>query len=193
MREIILASGSEARQRLLRQIGLNFTVVKPDIYESRGKAVTKDRAGLVKENARKKAESVVKKFDKGVVIGADTLVFSGSRVIGKPKNIEEAAENLKFLSSRPHWVYTGVSVADIEKRKFYSGYGKTKVYMTRITDDRIKHYLEKNPPMNKAGGFDVSGPGAVFIKRIEGCFYNVVGMPLFILNCLLSKTGEESL
>jgi septum formation protein len=189
MRRIILASKSKARQDLLRQVGLRFQVAEARVKEKR---VIADRCSdLVKENALRKARAVASKFDTGVVIAADTVVLVGRKIIGKPKNIQDACQTLRLLSQKPQWVYTGVAVIDIDKHKTLTAYDKTKVYMTPLTDSQIVSYFKKVSPLDKAGSFDIQGFGSIFINRVEGCFYNVVGLPLAKLAKLLRKLGIE--
>lgn len=191
MRKIILASKSKARQRLLRQIGLNFRVAESHIKEeSRLKGSCRD---FVIDNAVKKAKDVAGRFGSGVVIAADTVVLVGRRIIGKPKKLKDAYRTLKILSKSPQWVYTGIAVIDIDSGRIFTDYEKTKVYMYPLTNKQIKHYFTKISPFDKAGSFDVQGPGSVFIDRIEGCFYNVVGLPIAKLARILKKIGVEIL
>ena len=189
MREVILASNSKARQDLLKQIGLKFRVVESRVKELRG--VTKSCKDLVVKNALKKAKNAAKRFDRGVVIGADTVVLAGERIIGKPRTKSEAFRILKFLSTRPQWVYTGLAVVDIDNNKIYRSYEKTKVYMYRMSDDEIRAYLRRVSSSKMAGSFDIQGLGGVFIERIEGCFYNVVGLPLAKLARMLKRVGID--
>jgi len=188
MRKIILASRSKARQRLLRQIGLKFHVVEPDVKESsslRGKSC----GALVIDNAVVKARAAAKGYHTGVVIAADTVVLAGKRIIGKPKTMADAVRSLKLLSKNPQWVFTGIAVYDVDRDRTLTGFEKTKVYMYPLNDKQIKRYFCKVSPFDKAGSFDVQGPGSVFIDRIEGCFYNVVGLPLAKLGAMLKKVG----
>lgn len=186
MRKIILASRSKARQKLLKQIGLKFRVVEADVKES---ASLKGRTcgALVIDNALKKARAAAKGFDTGVVIAADTVVLAGKRIIGKPKTMADAIRSLKVLSKNPQWVFTGIAVYDIDKDKMLTGFEKTKVHMYPLNDKQIKKYFCKISPFDKAGSFDVQGPGSIFIDRIEGCFYNVVGLPLAKLGHMLKE------
>lgn len=189
MRKIILASRSKARRKLLEQTGLKFDVVEPRAKESRSLRGT--CAKLVIDNALAKAEDASRKFDSGVVIAADTVVLVGKKIIGKPKNLRDAYRTLKLLSKKPQWVYSGIAVMDIDARKTFTDYEKTKVYMYPLADSQIKNYFRKVSPLDKAGSFDIQGLGGIFIDRIEGCFYNVVGLPLAKLARILRKTGIE--
>ena len=189
MRKIILASRSKARWKLLRQIGLRFTTVKADIREEY--RLTKGPKELVIANALKKAREVAQRFNSGVVIGADTVVLAGGKIIGKPKNLSEAFKTLKLLSREPQLVYTGLVVIDIDNKKVFSDYEETKIYMCRVRDEQIRNYFKKVSPLDKAGSFDIQGLGGIFIDRIEGCFYNVVGLPLAKLAKMLKKVGID--
>ncbi len=188
MRKIILASRSKARRKLLKQIGLKFCVVEADVKES---SSLKGRScgALVMDNAVRKASAAAKGFDTGVVIGADTVVLAGKNIIGKPRTMADAVRSLKLLSKNPQWVFTGIAVYDIDRKKMRTGFEKTKVYMYPLSDVQIKRYFCKISPFDKAGAFDVQGPGSIFIDRIEGCFYNVVGLPLAKLGAMLKKAG----
>ena len=189
MRKIILASQSKARQKLLRQIGLSFQVASAHVKEEQH--LKEGCAPLVMRNAFLKAHNVRKGFKSGVVIGADTVVLAGNKIIGKPKNLKDAFKTLKLLSQKPQWVYTGIAVIDLDKAKVYTDYEKTKIYMYQLTDAQIRNYLKRVSPLDKAGSFDIQGLGSIFIDRIEGCFYNVVGLPLAKLARLLKKAGID--
>lgn len=187
MRKIILASQSKARQKLLKEIGIRFQVAKSACQESR--ELKRGCASLVMRNAFKKAKDVAKRFQSGVVIGADTVVLSGNRLIGKPSGMNDAFRALKLLSRKPQWVYTGIAIVDIDNGRTFSDYEKTRIYMCPLNDRQIKDYFKKVSPFDKAGSFDIQGPGSIFIDRIEGCFYNVVGLPLAKLTKMLKKAG----
>ena len=206
-RTIILASQSKARQELLKQIGLKFKVAKSNVKEiskisgscgfGYGCGYRKPNHGsltcadLVVKNALRKAQDVAGRLKSGVVIGADTVVWAGNRIIGKPKNMKDAIETLKLLSKKPQWVYTGIAVVDIDNAKDFVDYEKTKIYMYHLTDRQVRNYFKRVSPLDKSGSFDIQGLGSVFIDRIEGCFYNVVGLPLAKLARLLNKEGVD--
>lgn len=189
MHTIILASKSKARQKLLKDIGIKFRVVESNVKESR--SLKKRCSDLVIGNALRKAKDVSGRFNSGVVIAADTVVLVGRRLIGKPKDLRDAFKTLRLLSQRPQWVYTGLAVIDIDNNKTFTDYDKTKIYMQRLSDGQIRNYLKRVSPLDKAGSFDIQGLGGIFIDRIEGCFYNVVGLPLAKLARILKKTGVD--
>ncbi len=176
MRKIILASKSRARQKLLRRLGFKFKVVESGVKENH---IAKGKiSNLVIGNALKKAKDVAARFDSGIIIAADTVVLVGKKIIGKPKNIKDAFNTLKLLSRKPQWVYTGLAVIDIDNKKQYTVYEKTRVYMRPLKDAEIRDYFRQVSPLDKAGGFDIQGRGKMFVERVEGCFYNVVGLPI---------------
>lgn len=188
MQKVILASASPHRKKLLRLLGIPFCV-KP----SRAREAIRIRttcAALVKQNALKKAREVAAKIKDGIVIGADTVVYSGkNRIIGKPKSFSHAKKILKFLSRRPQWVYTGLAVINAKTKREIVGYEKTKVLMRSLSDKEIGEYHRDVFPLDKAGGFDIQGRGSRLIKKIEGCRFNVIGLPLVKLSKMLKKAG----
>lgn len=189
MRKIILASRSKARQKLLKDIGMKFIVVSSNVRERR--VIKKDCQHLVMENAVLKARDVAKRFRSGIVIAADTVVLVGKKIIGKPRSIKDAFRTLKLLSKEPQWVYTGIAVVDIDNCREYADFDRTKVYMYHLSDEEIKNYFKRVSPLDKAGSFDIQGFGSVFIDRIEGCYYNVVGLPMAKLSKILKNTGVQ--
>lgn len=174
---------------MLRQIGLAFSVAVSSARED--DIIRGTCRDLVISNAVRKAKDVSGRFRSGIVIAADTVVVVGRQVMGKPRDTQDAVRILKLLSRQPHWVYTGLAVIDLDAGEMHTAHGKTKVYMYRLSDDQIKNYLAKAPVLDKAGGFDIQGLGGVFIDRIEGCFYNVVGLPLAKLVKILHRLGVD--
>ncbi|MBN1870127.1 MAG: septum formation protein Maf [Candidatus Omnitrophica bacterium] len=188
MKKLVLASCSPQRKKLLEDLGVKFTIKSSSIKEDQEIRTT--CSALVQHNALLKAEDVAGQLKSGVVVGADTVVYGGNKkIIGKPRNLKEAKEILQVLFSKPHWVYTGVAVIDIQGKKKVVDYEKTKVYMLPLTDEEIDRYHRKVSPLDKAGGFDIEGGGSVFIHRIEGCYTNVIGLPVAKLAVMLRKVG----
>lgn len=192
MKSIVLASGSVQRKNLLKVLGLKFKVIKSRVEEET--KIKNNCVGLVTHNALIKAEDVARRVKHSIVIGADTVVYVGNnRIIGKPKSLAEARANLKLLMSKPQWVYTGVVLIDSDTGKKVVDYEKTKVFMLPLANHEIEAYHRRVPPFDKAGGFDIEGLGSVFIERIEGCYSNVIGLPLSKLTRMLKKTGVSVL
>ena len=192
MKKIILASASPQRRKLMKMLGLPFIVSPSRAKEST--RITHGCAHLVQINALRKAQEVARASRKGIVIGSDTVVYSSKgRIILKPRNIQEAKKNLKELMAGPHWVYSGVAIVDAQSGRKEVGWEKTKVFMTKISDQAIRRYHKLVSPLDKAGGFDIEGKGALFIPRIEGCYFNVVGLPLAKLVAMLKNFGVNVL
>ena len=185
MRKIILASKSKARKKLLQQIGLRFSVAESHVKEKHVLKTSYSR--LVIGNALAKARDVGARYKRGVVVAADTVVLAQGKIVGKPRNIKTAVKMLKLLSRKSQWVYTGLAIIDIDNDRIFTDYEKTKVYMIPMTDAEIRNYFKKTSPLEKAGSFDIQGLGGIFIDRIEGCFYNVIGLPLSKLAKILKK------
>ena len=186
MRKIYLASDSKARRKLLKILGLKFRVI-PSRVRERKRARSLSYAKLVEKNALDKASEVAKRVKCGIIIGADTIVVQNGRIFGKPKDLKDAKRMLKKLTRKPQWLYTGIAIIDKDKGEVLLDYEKTKIFMDRLTDREIDNYFAQVSPLDKAGSFDIQGRGAFFIRRIEGCFYNVVGLPLRKLYLMLKE------
>ena len=187
---IYLASKSRARKELLKKFGLKFKIL-PSGFKEKKQRGELSYAQLVKNNARDKAKEAAKKIREGVVIAADTICVQNGKIFGKPKNIKAARIMLKKISSAPQWLYTGLAILKKSpgKENIELGYEKTKVYMDKLTDGQINDYFRRVSPLDKAGSFDIQGKGAFFIKKIEGCFYNVVGLPIRKMYRMFKKLG----
>jgi septum formation protein len=174
---LILASQSPRRKKLLQQIGLTFKVFPSHIAEIVSPDLTPgDNA---KRIALEKAREVAAKFKKGIIIGADTIVVLDRHVLGKPATKSDASRMLKLLSGREHSVYTGFALVDAGSEHFFSGVEETKVRFRKISDVEIQEYIRSGSPMDKAGAYGIQDDyGAVFVEKVNGCFYNVVGFPL---------------
>jgi len=188
MRRIYLASDSQARRKLLNIFGLKFKVISSKIKEERMVGHL-SYAALVKRNALTKAQNVAGRVKNGIIVGADTIVVQGKKIFGKPKDLKDAHRMLKRLSQKPQWLYTGIAIIDKDRHQTKLDYEKTKVYMDKLTDREIKNYFTCVQPLDFAGSFDIQGKGAFFIRRIEGCFYNVVGLPLRKLYRIFKEIG----
>lgn len=188
MQKIYLASDSAARKHLFKIFGLKFKVLPSKIKEER-KARGLSYVALVKRNALKKAKEAAKRVKMGIIVAADTVAVQDKKIFGKPKDLKDARIMLKRLSDRPQWVYSGIAIIDKDKKITKVASEKSKVYMDRLTDKEIDSYFAYVSPKNFAGSFDIQGKGALFIRRIEGCFYNVVGLPLRKLYRIFKEMG----
>ena len=183
---IILASSSPRRQELLNQIGCKFNVVPSGAEEDNSKALPPEQ--LVINNAVAKAQDVADKLDgNDVIIGADTIVVMNGEVYGKPVNVEDAKRMLSSLSGNVHTVYTGIAL--IKGNTLWRDFEKTTVKLCELTSEEIDQYIATGEPMDKAGAYAIQGIATVFIEEIQGCYTNVVGLPLNKLANLCKKAG----
>ncbi|MFA7229015.1 MAG: Maf family protein [Melioribacteraceae bacterium] len=175
--KIVLASKSPRRRKLLKQIGLKFRSCSVDLSEEILDG--EHPVQTVKRLALHKSDVAVKKIKEGIVITADTIVVLNKEIIGKPKDQKDAFNILTKLSAKTHTVYTGFVVRNIDENRKIVGYEKTEVTFRKLETDEIKEYIKSGSPMDKAGAYGIQDDfGAVFVKRINGCYYNVVGLPL---------------
>jgi len=188
MEKIYLASKSKARKELLKKFGLKFKVIPAKVREKKLRG-NLSYPQLVKHNACNKAKAAAAMVNEGVIIAADTICVQNGKIFGKPKNMRDARRMLKKLSSRPQRLYTGLAVIEKSRQgeKLALDHEETKVYMDKLSDLEISDYFKRVSPMDKAGSFDIQGNGAFFIKRIDGCFYNVVGLPIRKLYLMFKK------
>jgi len=185
--EIILASGSPRRRMMLKTIGIPFKI-ELSTYEEKHDIHKRPHA-IVTVHARNKAAEVAMRVQKGIVIGADTLVYRDGKVYGKPKDMREARRMLKELQGRKHAVYTGLAVYDAGAKKWEVGYERTAVTMRVLTGGEIEHYFSLMDPLDKAGAYAIQDAGSLIIERIEGCYYNVLGFPIAKLDEMVRTLG----
>ena len=175
-KEIVLASKSERRKRLLKIIVNELTITSPNYREQNHEQLAPE--SLVQNHAQGKALSVVGNFKNAWIISADTIVVAENQILGKPNSYDEAFCMLKFLSGKKHDVYTGYCVLNSDTGKFILDYEKTTVRFRHLNDDLIKFYVDNYTPLDKAGSYGIQDFSAVFIEKIEGCYFNVVGFPI---------------
>lgn len=192
MRKIILASASPRRRELLEQGGIPFTVIPSQAEE---KITTEQPGQVVEELSYLKCSDIYEKsLGDVLVIGADTVVASEGKILGKPSSQKDAVKMLQSLQGREHEVYTGVTIMAREgnenrKKTFHE---KTKVVFYPMSDEEIRSYVNTGEPMDKAGAYGIQGKSAVFIKEISGDYNNVVGLPLARLYQELKNMGIEN-
>jgi septum formation protein len=200
MKKLILASRSPRRKQMLRALGVTFCVTESGFTEI-------DHDGCppwqhVQHNALGKARAVSARYKNALIIGADTVVVYQKRVLGKPKNMKEATNYLRLLQGKTHAVYTGLGIIDTKEKTTITDFEKTMVTMRPLKDDEIRAYLSCINPLDKAGAYAIQGAGSIVVKKINGCYYNVVGFPLAKLEEMLlrfditifnfMKTGDKS-
>lgn len=173
----ILASKSQRRKQLLKQIGLNFTSVESKVTELEEK--DHNPINLIKYNSLNKSRTVAFNYSNGIVIGADTIVVLDKQIINKPKDSKDAVKILKNLSNRKHFVYTGINIIDTKTGNEIFDYEKTIVYFRKLHDDEINFYVKNHKPLDKAGAYGIQDDfGCLFIEKITGDYYNIMGLPL---------------
>ena len=189
MKQIILASTSPRRHLLLKQIGLKFEII-PSKYEE-DMTLNLPPHELAMVLARGKAFDVAKKRKSGIIIGVDTFVVLNKEVIGKPHNKANAKKTLEKISNKTLKVYSGVAIINAKTKKEIIDYEITKVKIRKISPTEIKKYIDTKEPLDKAGAFGMQGLGAIFVAKVDGCYSNVVGLPLHNLENNLAKMGID--
>ena len=184
MNKLILATASPRRIDMLNNMGIKFKSVK-SFYNEPKRKKGQPPSEYVETNAEEKAKSVLKKFNKGLIVGSDTVVVYKNRVLGKPKDMNEAFEYIYLLNGKTHSVYTGLSIINCENGKLLSSHEKTLVTFRNLTESEITDYLNMIDPLDKAGAYAIQGQGALVVEKINGCYYNVVGFPVSKLESML--------
>lgn len=187
MQTIILASNSPRRRDLLRQIGLEFASDPADVDES----VLPDETpeGYAIRVAREKALTAARRNRAGVVIAADTIVVLDGAILGKPRDAEDAERMLRMLSGKVHRVITGLAVMDAASGRVLERAANTAVRFRNLGDREIRGYVGSGEPLDKAGAYGIQEKGALLVESIEGCYFNVVGLPLTLLVEMLAEFG----
>ncbi|MCL2699974.1 MAG: Maf family protein [Defluviitaleaceae bacterium] len=163
----------------MRQVGFDFEVIVSDVDEDIGE---RDPAEMVRKLAYAKAESVAREAADAIVIGADTTVWIDGEILGKPSDAAHAFNMLKQLSGRMHTVYTGLAVFNTVTNEREVTVDTTDVYFRELSDTEIKTYVATGEPMGKAGSYGIQGRAAMFVERVEGDFFTIVGLPLYRLS-----------
>ena len=187
---LILASGSPRRRQLLEQIGLTFVVRSSDVDESVSPGLTP--ALVVESLSARKGEAVAAEAAPGdLVLSADTVVALDGAILGKPRDRAEAEAMLTALSGRTHQVYTGVTLLQDGRR--LTGHEVTAVTFRPLSPEEIAAYVSTGEPMDKAGAYGIQGLGALLVERLEGDYFNVMGLPLCRLGEMLAQFGVRPL
>jgi septum formation protein len=188
---LILASKSPRRRYLLEQAGLSFSVIPSDIDETTVPMSSPEI--YVRILAEAKAEFIANKYPEKWVIGADTIVLIDGAVLGKPGSIDEARSMLKQLSGQAHQVFTGYSILCKTKNRKFSETVQTEVLFKNLADEEIEWYIHTKEPFDKAGAYAIQGLGTFLVRRINGSYTNVVGLPVCEVIEFLIKEGVVGL
>ncbi|MFC1955155.1 Maf family protein, partial [Chloroflexota bacterium] len=187
MKTIILASASPRRKALLEKIGLIFEVEPSDYQEDMPLGL--EPHDLARNISLEKARVIAGRRHNSVVIAADTFIVFDGRILGKPYREQDAQEMLGAISGKCHSVITGFSIIDTGEHRTVSKSVETKVYIRKLTLAEIDTYVKSGEPMDKAGAYAIQGLGSVFVEKIDGDYYNVVGFPLSALTEALKEFG----
>jgi len=187
MRKIILASASPRRKEILDITGLKFSVCVSDYEEDLTLSLKPPE--LARSLSLKKAEAVAHKYKNAIIIAADTVIVLKNRLLGKPGTEKEAEKMLRMLNGKAHSVISGFTIMDTGSGKIVSRSVETKVFFRKCGEKEILAYVRSKEPLDKAGAYAIQGLGAVFIEKIDGDFFNVMGLPLYALAESLKKFG----
>ena len=180
---VILASNSPRRKDILRQVGIIFSSEPAHIDEHILPGETPEI--YAERVALDKAHIAAKRAKAGIVIAADTIVVLDDTILGKPSDDQDAGRMLTMLSGRMHRVITGIVVMDAATGRTLTNTSITRVWFRTLTDDEIRSYVSTGEPLDKAGAYGIQEKGALFIERIDGCYFNVVGLPVSLLGEML--------
>ena len=184
---IVLASASPRRREILAQTGLVFTVDAGDCEETLD--LPMEPAELARYLSRKKAEAVAGKYSNALIIAADTFILFEGGLLGKPSDEKDAVRTLKRLNGHCHSVITGFTVLDTAKKRVFSDAVETKVYFRHLSTEEISSYVSSGEPLDKAGSYGIQGLGSLLVEKIEGDYFNVMGLPIGALAQALKKFG----
>lgn len=193
LKPLILASGSPRRKQLLAQIGIEFSVIQSDIDEDFSLSLPPE--AFTEHWAREKAKNVGEKNPDSLIVGADTVVVLNGKILGKPKDETTSFSMLRSLSGKTHEVITGVSFFSMDPQIDVTFNERTFVSFKTLSDSDIHYYIDKYQPYDKAGSYGIQDWFSVHISKIDGCYFNVMGLPLssfFAQYRRLSKSHEES-
>lgn len=195
--KLVLASSSPRRRELLRGLGLDFSIEVSAVDETFAENLSP--AEVVTGLAERKAKAVANRMieqglrEPTLVLAADTIVVHDGTILGKPCDKSDAVRTLKRLAGQTHEVYTGVCLIRLPDMQFESGRERTLVTMGHVDESEIERYVNSGDPMDKAGSYGIQGPGAVLVKRIEGDYFTVVGLPVRRVAMMLKKHGYHVL
>ncbi|MBI2032866.1 MAG: septum formation protein Maf [Candidatus Levybacteria bacterium] len=187
MKKIVLASGSPRRKKLLEEAGLRFVVEKSTYEEYLDTTI--QPVELAKKLSYEKALNVAKRFTNALIIGADTVVVLDKKLLGKPKDAQDAKRMLSELSNTSHTVITGYTIIDTDSNRVSTNFEETFVRMKPLSEKQIEDYIATGEPFDKAGGYGIQDGAGPFIAEIRGDFTNVVGLPVEKVLKELEKFG----
>ncbi len=182
---LILASASPRRAELLRQVGIPFQIVIPGVSEIKFSSLPPQE--MVARLSLEKALAVSTRLEEGIILAADTVVLHRGVIMGKPADQKDARRMLRLLSGDQHTVLTGLTLLDATSGKYECRVSETKVWIRELSESDLDAYVATGEPLDKAGAYGIQGRAALFVEKIEGCYFNVVGLPLNLLYDLMQR------
>lgn len=189
MRKIILASTSPRRRELMKLLGVPFEIAASDYEEDMKLKMPPDKLAIYLSAG--KAAAVAQKHPQALVIGADTIVAYRNQIFGKPKTLAEARKMLKAFSGHPHSVFTGFTIIDGKAGRIVTRAIETKLYFRKLSTKEIDHYVRLRKPLDLAGAYAIQDQASLFIEKIDGNYYNIVGLPIYYIAKELKKFGID--
>lgn len=186
--KLVLASNSKGRKEVLDRAGLIYEVMPSNMEEHSDK---KDSKEYVMDLSKQKAEAVAKNLKDCVILSADSIIYIDDKKLEKPKTIEEAKKMMKILSGRINYVVTGVTIIDLYQNKTLTFSETTNVYFDELDDEEISWYVENEKYILERCGYSIAGKSAIFISKIDGDYYNILGMPISRVCKELKKLGYK--
>lgn len=186
--KLILASNSRTRKQILDNVGLKYTVIPSNIEEHSKETDPKD---YVMDLSKQKAEFIAKDLTEGVILSADSIICIDGKKLEKPKTREESKEMLKNLSGRINYAVTGVTIIDLYKNKKMTFNEVTEVFFDELSDEEIEWYIENEEYIFERCGYSIAGKSSIYIPKINGDYYNILGMPISRVYKELRKLGYQ--
>ncbi len=188
MMKLILASNSRTRKEVLDKVGLIYDVIPSNIEEHSDKTDPKE---YVMDLSRQKAEAIAKELEEGVILSADSIIYINDKKLEKPKTKEQAKIMLQNLSSRVNYAVTGVTIIDLYQNKKITLNEVTEVYFDELTEEEIDWYIENEQYIFERCGYSIAGKSAIYIPKINGDYYNILGMPISRVYKEFNKLGYK--
>lgn len=186
--KLILASNSRTRKEVLDKVGLIYDVIPSNIEEHSDKTDPKE---YVMDLSRQKAEAIAKDLKEGVILSADSIIYIDDKKLEKPKTKEQAKIMLQSLSGRVNYAVTGVTIIDLYQNKKVTLNEATEVYFDELSDEEIDWYIENEQYIFERCGYSIAGKSAIYIPKINGDYYNILGMPISRVYKELNKLGYK--
>jgi septum formation protein len=188
MKQLILASQSPRRAKILESLGVSFSIVKTDSEEI---DYPEDPERTVSENAVLKLKACQKEYPSSAILAADTIVWFNGEIYGKPRDLNEAKSMLQKLSANTHTVFTGVAFTDGETKEIKTQVCRSEVVFRSLSESAIEEYVERTKPTDRAGAYDIDENGDMLVERYEGEYENIMGLPVLPLENWILRPLEE--